>query len=244
MTARDLAKTLIPAIVPVKDLSEVKTRLASALDANQRRQLVLAMLSDLLHALRQCRIVGRILLVSRDPSVAELAHSLDTDLLNSREDNGLNSAIDAALSELIDRGETQALVLHADLPLASADGLAKLIEEGRHADLALVPCNDKDGSNALLTRLPPRINFHYGPGSYQQHLAEAHKQGLEVAQPDLPELALDIDTVADLGQLCRILLAETHDSAHYTDQFLRSTGLLNKLLQEGLAPVPVSKIRA
>src|ERR1700736_4706566 len=61
------------AIVPVKTLTHAKRRLASHLPAAARRQLVLTMLEDVLAALAASAAVGRVLVVSPDAHVAELA---------------------------------------------------------------------------------------------------------------------------------------------------------------------------
>lgn len=63
----------------------------------------------------------------------------------------------------------------------------------------LVICSDRegDGSNGLLLYPPGAFTFHYGPGSFQQHLAEAQRRDMIVCTVDAPGLQFDLDTEAD-----------------------------------------------
>ena len=58
MTAFSVAPGSTIAIVPVKELDQAKQRLGQALKPDARRQLVLAMLRDVLETLRQVRGIG------------------------------------------------------------------------------------------------------------------------------------------------------------------------------------------
>ena len=61
------------AVVPVKPLAEAKSRLASALPPALRRLLVLTMLEDVLRTLAAAPGIGRVLVVTADLDVGELA---------------------------------------------------------------------------------------------------------------------------------------------------------------------------
>src|SRR5438105_2885276 len=73
MTGQQRQPRSIIAVVPVKRLDEAKQRLAPALCSQARRDLVLAMLSEVLATLATLPDLARILVISRDADVAAVA---------------------------------------------------------------------------------------------------------------------------------------------------------------------------
>ena len=63
------------AVVPLKNIRHAKQRLAPLLTPAERSELMLAMVTDVLTALTQTPGLAGILLVSRAPEAAELAHA-------------------------------------------------------------------------------------------------------------------------------------------------------------------------
>lgn len=183
------------ALIPVKDLDQAKTRLAPVLDDPARRELVLAMLHDVLDAALGCAAIHSVAVVTRDPLVLALAASLGAE--GMREPGGLNEALDAAARRVAGAGATRVVVIAADLPFARADGIASVIENG--ADVALVPSKD-DGTNALAC-VPGAFGFAFGTDSAARHVAAAQAAGLRAERLALPDLVLDIDTPEDLDRL-------------------------------------------
>ena len=59
---------MVTAVIPVKALSEAKSRLGSVLDPERRQELVLEMLKNVLSAVRRSR-VRKLLVVTCDPTV-------------------------------------------------------------------------------------------------------------------------------------------------------------------------------
>jgi len=87
------------AIVPVKSLSEAKRRLASHLDPEERRALVLAMLDDVLTALRKSRLFSETHIISPDLSLGQTARKHRVGFMRQK-GAGLNAAIRQALRHL------------------------------------------------------------------------------------------------------------------------------------------------
>ncbi|MEX2159347.1 MAG: 2-phospho-L-lactate guanylyltransferase [Dehalococcoidia bacterium] len=183
------------ALIPVKDLDQAKTRLAPVLDDPARRELVLAMLHDVLDAALGCAAIDRAAVVTRDPLVLALAASLGAE--GMREPGGLNEALDAAARRVAEAGATRIVVIAADLPFARADGIASVVANG--ADVALVP--SKDGGTNALASAPGAFAFAFGPDSATRHEAAAQAAGLQAERLALPDLVLDIDTPEDLDRL-------------------------------------------
>lgn len=192
------------AIVPVKPLDTAKSRLASVLAPTQRRRLVLTMLQDVLGALARVPAVGQTFVVTADAEVAHVAVSSGVRTITESEALGLNAGVEAGLAVAARMGFARALVLPADLPLLSAEDVARLTAEtdasGR-PQVALAPAADGDGTNALLVSPPDALVPRFGPGSFLAHLGQALARRLDLRVQHLTSLAVDIDTPADLVHL-------------------------------------------
>ena len=100
------------------------------------------------------------------------------------------------------RGAGQALVLPADVPLATPGELRSLIQSrGEQPGVTLAPSHDSNGTNGLLLAPPNAIAPCYGPGSYLQHMSQAMARRVDVNVVHLDGLARDIDEPADLALL-------------------------------------------
>jgi 2-phospho-L-lactate/phosphoenolpyruvate guanylyltransferase len=192
------------AIVPVKRLSQAKRRLAPVLPADARRELVIAMLQDVLGALVQVREIDRVLVVTPDAQVAEIARAAGASVLSEARSAGLNAAVKTGLAQARGHGATDALVLPADVPLATPDELRRIVTSfpgGTQPRALLAPSHDGEGTNALLLSPPGILQPSFGPGSFLRHLAQAvaRKIELQIVQPS--GLSHDIDEPRDLDRL-------------------------------------------
>ncbi len=186
---------MLVAIIPVKELSQAKARLAPVLDAAGRRELAVALLRDVLAAALACPALDKVAVVTRDADVLALAAEAGAEGL--AEPGGLNEALTTASETIARRGVDRLLVLAADLPLAAPDDIATVAEAD--ADVAIVPSTD-GGTNALA--LPPGgIAFRFGPDSSRRHLAAVAVADLRPLRLDLPALAFDIDTPDHFARL-------------------------------------------
>ncbi|MCP4302244.1 MAG: 5-amino-6-(D-ribitylamino)uracil--L-tyrosine 4-hydroxyphenyl transferase CofH [Gammaproteobacteria bacterium] len=214
-------------VLPLKATGPVKSRLAKVLSPEQRHGLMTAMVRDVLVAAAACPDVDGILLVSKDPDVSSLADDCGADMLSLEQDKDLNSAVTAATDHLYDRGVARALVLHGDMPLMRPSSLTQIIEQGRHYDLALLPCRHGQGSNAMLVSLPAKFRFQYGCDSFQRHRADARRLGLDVGTLDEPDLALDVNSADDLEALCQRYRNDDSWRDTHTFGFLTDLGFLH-----------------
>ncbi len=214
-------------VLPLKAMSPVKTRLAPVLTAAQCDGLMRAMVEDVLTALRDCPEVEGVLLVSKDPDIPALAKAYAAEVLVLEEDKDLNCAVRAATELLAERGIDRVLVLHGDIPLASPGSLTRLIQESEQKELSLLPCKQGQGTNALVTSLPACIPFLYGDSSYRHHLRAAQQAGLQTHKLEMPDLALDIDTVEDLSALCKHYRENRQSQQSNSYQFVADLGLLH-----------------
>jgi 2-phospho-L-lactate guanylyltransferase len=192
------------AVIPVKPLRGALRRLTSALEAPVRRELQVAMLTDVLGACAGADGLAGVLVVTSDPDAASMARQLAGArvLPDHAPPRGMNAAVARGLVAVAAERADAALVLTADLPLARPEDIAAVLAAGPSAPSALlVPSADGTGTNAMLLRPPAALAPRLGPDSYARHVAQAGRRGLAVARLELPRLALDIDTPADLTAL-------------------------------------------
>ena len=215
------------ALIPVKVLSSAKTRLSPLLDDDARRALTLAMYRDTLDAALACPALDGVAAVTRDDELLSIAEEAGAQPMP--EPGGLNEALDSAARALASRSDVERLlVLAADLPLARAADIAAVVEA--QADVAIVASND-GGTNAMAVT-PTAFAFRYGPGSARLHVEAARDAGLSVEPLDLADLALDIDTPADLERL-RDALTSGRQAGRRTLATLRKLNLVSPPMQEG-----------
>jgi 2-phospho-L-lactate guanylyltransferase len=106
---------------------------------------------------------------------------------------GLNGAVAAGVAHLAALGVDQAIVAHADLPLAT--------DLGWVADapgVTLVPDRHGDGTNVACVPTGAGFAFAYGAGSCALHEAEAHRLELPVRVVPDARLGWDVDRPEDL----------------------------------------------
>ena len=111
---------MIRALVPAKALGEAKGRLSSVLSDVERRKLALAMLEDVVRALKAVAAIESVSVVSPDSDVLGLAAKLDASpVAESANVRGLNQALARALSSMSPKPEALLIVL-GDVPEATA----------------------------------------------------------------------------------------------------------------------------
>ena len=187
-------------LVPVKALTWGKSRLSSLLSESARQAVSQAMLADVLTSLRQASTVDRIVAVSSEPSLLEFARQLGACTIDEEYPRGINGAVEVGTEFCVRQGATALLVLLADLPLVTAEDVDFLFQQtSGNPEVILVPCKEGEGTNALL-RVPPLIMapcFGGGP-SLARHLVMARCEGIPCRVVEVPRIAFDLDSAADL----------------------------------------------
>ncbi|GAC1370565.1 MAG: hypothetical protein NVS2B12_05410 [Ktedonobacteraceae bacterium] len=188
------------ALVPVKALSEAKSRLAMHLTPGQRAELMLGMLHHVLNTLQESQAFSHVAVVSADPSVLERARMWGAKAL-VEEQAGHNPALTAAARHEIADGTDALLTISADLPLLQTRDVAGMIEQSKFHDIVLASSLDGTGTNALLTHPPLALPYLFGVDSSLRYQAEARRQDLRYTIYSTTGLALDIDTIDDIQAL-------------------------------------------
>lgn len=191
---------MIYAVIPVKPLGSAKSRLAHLLSPGERRDLALAMLADVLAAVRAAPAVAQVSVVSRDPAAIALAAEHGASALFDHT-NDLNAALSGAAAQVAAAGGPALLVLPSDLPLVSADDIGQLVDALGDPPSAVIAPSPDGGTNALLVAPPGALPFHFGPDSLARHMAAAQNSGLAIRLVRTPGLDLDVDRPDDLLRL-------------------------------------------
>jgi 2-phospho-L-lactate guanylyltransferase len=190
---------MIAAAVPMKDLRRSKSRAVPGLGREAARRLAVAMLGDVIEALRGVPRLAAVAVVTPDAAAAEVAREEGARAL-LRPDPDLNAAVEAAAAELCPGPGDGILVVLGDVAGARAADLEALLESLPGPGVALAPSND--GGTAALLRLPARvIPAAFGPESAKRHRELAAAAGVAFRELPLPSLAIDVDDLADLELL-------------------------------------------
>ena len=192
-------------VIPVKPLSQAKSRLAPYLKDAQRRRLVTAMLRHVIRAAREAS--AEVWVLGADVSVRRVALEEGA---GWREEAGsdINESLRLVFDEAWAAGKSP-LFLPGDLPFLRNDELKALITRaradtsiGEDADprIVLSPAKKGGGTNAILIPQPLAFRLQLGPDSLSLHVAEARRLGLEPTVYASPGLARDLDTWEDLQE--------------------------------------------
>ena len=191
--------TDVHAVVPVKNLGDVKQRLAGILGQPERTALFRAMLEDVLEALSGASSLAGIALVTRDEEAIALAERYGAECLIEPENRGHTAAVEFAARALADRGAGALLQVPGDIPRVTSEEIESVIAAHAPAPaVTIAPSRDFRGSNAVLCSPPDGFPFRFGDDSFYPHLAAARAIAIEPTVVELPGIGLDIDTPDDL----------------------------------------------
>lgn len=193
-------------MLPVKRRSTAKQRLAELLSPDERVGLTEAMLADVVEALLGVRGLAGVMLVSGDPGFRSFGLRRGLRVLDDPTDRGTNAAVSLAAAALAREDAASLLVVHADLPFATAAAIEAVLAAGDgDRSLTLVADGEGRGTNVVFVRPIGLVPFCFGEDSFRRHREAAFSAGLRPRVLDLPDLAHDVDRPEDLAMLagCR-----------------------------------------
>jgi 2-phospho-L-lactate guanylyltransferase len=189
------------AVVPVKTLLKSKTRLSIVLSPQERQALTLAMLEDVLRAVKRS-IVYQIVVISSDPVVQRFTCNFGVTVLQEKE-QGLNKAIMQATQWCVQKDAELVLIILADIPLLKPEDVNEIVNLSSEKICIVISPSRNGGTNALMQKPPNIIPMSFGPNSFRKHLAEASARGVPSRVYLSQRVALDIDSVKDMEYLLR-----------------------------------------
>jgi 2-phospho-L-lactate guanylyltransferase len=193
------------AIIPVKETTDAKRRLAPILSAPLRRALALAMLEDVLDAVAGVEGLGGGILVTVDRQAEALARRYGMMTIADGAHDGHTGAVNAGARHLAAQSHRTVLTLPGDLPLVTSSEIRQLIAaHGPAPAFTIAPAHDELGSNAILMSPPQAVPLRFGENSFYPHLAASRAAGIEPCVVRLPGIAFDIDNPRDLDHFSRL----------------------------------------
>ncbi len=189
-------------LIPVKELSKAKQRLAAYFSPEERFQLADALWQDFFKVAEKVTGIDAIYVVSAEERVLERARELGWEIIPESHQISESDSVDFASRWCADRGVDVLLRVPVDLPLIEARDIETVFADAPAAPAAvIVPSFDGTGTNALLRTPPTLFRSHFGPGSFTQHLIEASRCGAETRVLRLPGIEIDIDELVDVNVL-------------------------------------------
>jgi 2-phospho-L-lactate/phosphoenolpyruvate guanylyltransferase len=197
MEAMDMRAVAV--VIAVKRLDAAKTRLTPVIAADDRRALVLAMLTDTIAAAHGAGL-HQLVVVSPDSSVAAVASAAgagtvvdDGEVLNDAFAIGIEHALTLWPGSRI-------LVLQADLPAARPESLDAAVARSAQHERSYIPDHSGTGTTALFLNVdrPGGADvLRFGANSASEHRGRGAVD-LTTGADRWPDLRMDVDTVDDL----------------------------------------------
>ncbi len=222
------------AILPVKRFAAAKSRLgASGVAETLRQRLARAMVADVLLALAETASIERTIVVTCEPSLAELAGEHDALVIDDTADDGQSAAVALGVRRALAERFERVLCIPGDCPALDPDELDELLAAADRrgaggAEVAIVPDRHGAGTNGLLLTPPDAIEPAFGPGSCERHRALALAAGARWQIERPASLLLDVDTGDDLAAL-RDRLDATSAAASRTRAVLGQPDIRDRL---------------
>jgi 2-phospho-L-lactate guanylyltransferase len=211
------------AVVPLKNIRQAKQRLAPLLTPDERSELMLAMLYDVLAALDQTAGLAGVLLVSRAPEAVDLARRCGVDLYAEAAGADLSESVQAAGGYLVaNRSAAGTLIVPADVPLVAASDIHAVLRD--HERLTLVPDSEGDGTNCIASTPPNLIRYRFDGHSFKPHAEAAYGIGITPRIVRNENFGIDVDTPRDL--LCVLERA----GPSRTRTWLETSGIATRLV--------------
>ena len=187
----------IKVVIPFK-LDCAKSRLSSVLSSEERRDLALAMLEDVIDAVSG---LGEVVILMKDPipegkTFDRLRSVPGFEILECPQE--LDPALNAMIKAEERRGwPSDLLIAMADLPLMRPSDIADLVRTP--GDVVIVPGRG-GGTNLILVR-DPKFRVSYYGLSFLKHLQAAADLGLSAGVFESFRCGSDIDEPSDLVEV-------------------------------------------
>lgn len=192
-------------LIPVKDLTRAKQRLAALMTQPERTHLAWAMLENTFAVASRTCPVDRVAIVTLYPPAIELAKKFGMEVILETEQISESASVDFGSREAAKRGADAVLRLPIDLPLITAKDIETVLDADKsELSVVIVPSRDGTGTNAILRRPPTLFPSHFGAGSLDKHIREAEQANASCTLLDLPGIALDIDEPEDLSEFLKL----------------------------------------
>lgn len=184
-------------IIPVKKLKNAKLRLEGYLSQEQRAELSVIMLQDVLEVLSTSEVVTGITIISSEGSLAEVAKLYGADFLLTESDSGYSEDAAKAIDKVCQTHQDDIAIIPSDVPLLGHDDLIKL-DEIHEQGVILCPAQADGGTNGLLFDSSLQMPLLFGVDSLERYRQKAAELDIPLRIERIAGLERDIDRVDDL----------------------------------------------
>ncbi len=192
----------------------------------ERKELVLAMLRDVLGALKRSELPERCLVVTIDERVCELSKELGFDLIIEKDQRRESASVDEASLICAEMGATSVLRIPGDIPLITPLDIDFILDRPLpQPSVIIVPSRDRFGTNAILRTPPNVIRSQFGRDSLRKHIEDLKRFEIPYSVIENPRIGLDVDEPEDLRALV----------TYYNMNDARSSNTLVALRKLGIA---------
>lgn len=182
-------------IIPVKSLYEGKSRLSPYLSSKERLALNQYLIKRTIFLAFKVAGKHRVVAITKCLDTLTYLENLGVHTLLETAPQGLNMALQEASSYVIEKGAVRLMILFTDLPLLEIEDLEEILST--KAELILAPNQIDEGTNCLVLQEKYPITYQFGENSYNRHLLEAERLGLEAKTIRRKSLSFDLDTPSD-----------------------------------------------
>ena len=183
-------------IIPMKPLADGKTRLSRYLTKEQRAELTLGMLRQVIIAIKGASL-DLFWVVGGDSRVRSLVRNNDGLWIEDTARN-LNDTLMAAFERALGQGNS-VLYLPGDLPFLKPSDIHSVLRASeRRNNITLAPARKDGGTNGILVPQGTLFRPELGRRSFSKHLSQAAALEISVAICYSTGLGMDLDTIDDL----------------------------------------------
>ena len=186
----------ISAIIPVKTFSRAKKRLS--IQQSHKEKICNLMLQEVLDTTSKCKLIDKIILVSKDEMVLKLGRSFGAVEIFDDE-SGVNNAIHLADQYLSDKEFDCSIIFPQDIPVMKPidiDNLLGFVKSER--SVIIVPSRQFNGTNALVRCPANLMDTRYDMGSYAFQMDAALTKTKNISIALIRRIMLDVDDKSDL----------------------------------------------
>jgi 2-phospho-L-lactate/phosphoenolpyruvate guanylyltransferase len=194
---RGLLMKKLAILIPVKPLSEGKSRLEGILGAAERTTLNRILALRTFKVARELLDIAEVFVVSKSAEVLKLARDHFLTGIEESPQASLNEAIAFGCSQAKRSGQTELLVFPVDLPFLTSARVRDLLHNSQNVDVIIVPDLAGKGTNLIYWRPIESVRPRFGAMSAILHERDARAKGLSVEVVNDQDLSFDLDSPAD-----------------------------------------------
>ena len=186
------------AILPMKPLSEAKSRLKGNIDSMSRRAAILMMLNRVIEAVKQyskadCIVLGGDEFIQKLANLHEVQWTPDPS-----PNNGLNDCLWETMVQSHQLGSKATLFLPGDLPLITTKDIDQIFLASDSLRKTVIAKAVKDGgTNAMLQPASHAFKPLLGRQSFSKHKNWILQNSIPLSIIDTPGLQFDLDDDSD-----------------------------------------------